>query len=330
MFAFDATDGKKNCSVRPARANHCGADVPRSLVTDDVYLLTFPARNQRTIARPATVEGFGYWRGRDVRVEFRPAAPNTGIVFVRGDLAGCPRIPASIEHWVASPRRTCLERGGARVEMIEHLMAALAGLEIDNCEVRVDEAEMPGCDGSSFPFVEALQSAGIVEQSFEKRRLVVREIVHLGNEECWLEARPSNTGQTVLSYRLDYGDGGPIGRQAKTIALTPESFRTQLAPCRTFMLKQEAEWLLAQGYGHRTSYRDLLVFDQTGLVDNQLRFPDECVRHKLLDMVGDLALAGCQLIGHFIAYRSGHRMNAEMVRTLMGRAVGVEPRKQCA
>lgn len=295
-----------------------------------MYLLTFPARNQRTIVRPAVVEGFGYWRGRDIRVEFRPAPPDTGIVFVRSDLAGCPRIPAGVGSLAPSPRRTSLQRGEARVEMIEHLMAALAGLEIDNCEVWVDEAEMPGCDGSSLPFVEALDRAGVVEQPKEKPRLVVRQIVRLGSDRCWLEVRPSNTGQTVLSYRLDYGDGGPIGRQAKTVALTPENFRCQLAPCRTFMLKQEAEWLLAQGYGHRASCRDLLVFDETGPVGNQLRFHDECVRHKLLDMVGDLALAGCQLIGHFIAYRSGHRMNTEMVRTLVGEAAEVEPRKQCA
>jgi len=297
---------------------------------DDVYLLTFPTRNQRTIARPASVDGFGYWLGKDVHVEFRPAEPNTGIVFVRADLPGKPRIPARIEHWAPCPRRTTLELGGARVEMIEHLMAALAGLEIDNCEIWVDAAEMPGCDGSSLPFVEALQQAGIVQQPHEKRRLVVRHIVRLGGEDCWLEARPSNSGQTLLSYRLDYGEAGPIGRQARTVALTPERFATELAPCRTFMLEQEAQWLLAQGYGHRASYRDLLVFDHSGPIDNQLRFPDECVRHKLLDMVGDLALAGCQLVGHFIAYRSGHRLNAEMVRTLAGRATAVAQRKQCA
>lgn len=286
-------------------------------------------RNQRTIAAPATVEGFGYWEGKDVRVEFRPARADSGIVFVRRDLDGCPRIPACVGNRVETPRRTSLRAGGAGVEMIEHVMAALAGLQIDNCEVWVDAQEMPGCDGSSGAFVDALDAVGIVVQDAAKPRRIVREVIRLGHEDSWIEARPPLSGETLLEYQLDYRAQGPIGRQTLAISPEPESFRRELAPSRTFMLKSEADWLLARGFGQRATTRDLLVFDQAGPIDNELRFPDECVRHKLLDMVGDLALSGCQLVGRFRAYRSGHRLNAEMVRALAENK-HVKPRRRCA
>ncbi len=260
--------------------------------------------------------GFGYWSGRDVVVQFLPAAPDTGVVFVRHDLPKPVRIPAVIQSRVESPRRTVLRAGGANVEMVEHIMAALAGLRIDNCEVWVDQPEMPGCDGSSLPFVEALDGAGIVEQDADRPRLVVADITRLGNEESWIEARPTNTAGLSLKYYLDYGSGNGIGRQTFSVDVTPETFRSELAGSRTFMLKEEAQWLVSQGMGTRATTADLLIFDRHGPVDNELRFRDECVRHKVLDLVGDLALAGCQLVGQFIAYRSGHRLNAKMVHTL--------------
>jgi len=285
---------------------------------------------QCTIAVPTAVEGFGYWEGRDVRVELRPADVDTGIVFVRGDLPGCPRIPARVENRVETPRRTSLRSGTAGVDMIEHIMAALAGLGVANCEVWVNEAEMPGCDGSSLPFIQAIDAVGIVAQDAPRPRQIVRDALRLENGRGWFEVRPLDSQRTLLRYQLDYGDDNPIGRQSYEIVLTPDSFRRELAPCRTFMLKSEADWLLAQGLGQRATCRDLLVFDRDGPIDNQLRFPDECVRHKLLDMVGDLALAGCQLIGSFSACRSGHRLNAELVGALRTVAEIVNPWRRCA
>jgi len=293
----------------------------------------YRARNQRTIAGAAAVEGFGYWEGRDVRVGFRPADVCTGIVFVRSDLPGRPRIPARIANRVETPRRTSLRLAGARVEMIEHVMSALGGLQIDNCEVWVDEAEMPGCDGSAEPFVRALDAVGIVEQDALRCKWCVPSQIRLGDEAGWFEARPPDSDdddETLLTYHLDYGRHGPIGRQTYRIALDPHSFRKELAVCRTFMLKREADQLLAQGLGRRTSFRDLLVFDDNGPIDNELRFPDECVRHKLVDMVGDLALADCELAGRFTAYRSGHRLNAQLVRALAAEMELSHSRKRCA
>ncbi|MGQ9576243.1 MAG: UDP-3-O-acyl-N-acetylglucosamine deacetylase [Thermoguttaceae bacterium] len=287
-------------------------------------------RKQQTIGRVATVAGFGYWSGRDVTLEFRPADPNTGIVFVRRDLAGCPRIPATIAHRVPAPRRTSLSFMGARVDMVEHVLAALAGLQIDNCEVWADEAEMPGCDGSALPLVLALEGAGIEQQNALRPRRRLRGVVRLRDGDCWIEARPIRPPSTVLCYRLDYGLESPIGRQTFELALTPESFRRELAPSRTFMLKAEAEWLRAQGLGQRATARDLLVFDDDGPIDNSPRFPDECARHKLLDMVGDLALAGCDLVGRFTASKSGHRLNAQLVRIVLARTESLQQWRQTA
>lgn len=297
---------------------------------EDWHLVMYATRNQRTIAGPTAVEGFGYWHGKDVRVEFRPAEVGTGIVFVRPDLNGCPRIPARVRYRAEQALRTCLRKGDACVEMIEHVMAALAGLKIDNCEVWVDQPEMPGCDGSSQPFVEALDQAGIVEQDAPKRRSIVRQIIRLGTAQCWLEARPPLGDKTLLRYRLDYGPKSPIGAQTFQLSPTPDSFRRELARSRTFVLKSEADWLLAKGLCRRTTYRDVLVFDDHGPIDNQLRFHDECARHKLLDMVGDLALSGCELVGRFFAYKSGHRLNAEMVRALTAESEFAVSWRRCA
>jgi UDP-3-O-acyl N-acetylglucosamine deacetylase len=277
----------------------------------------YARRPQYTLAEPVRLAGFGYWTGRDVRVEFRPAAPHTGIVFVRQDLAACPRLPAQVGLRVETPRRTTLAAAGATVEMVEHVLASLAGLHIDNCEVWVDGAEMPGLDGSSLPFVEALTSTARVAQAALRECLVVTRPVRVGNDECWVEAHPDPRGGLTLQYRLDYGPHGPIGQQQIDVSLSPHTFCTELAAARTFLLHEEALWLRQRGLGARVTCSDLLVFDADGVVGNTLRFDNECVRHKTLDLVGDLALAGCDLRGRIVACRSGHRLNAALVRELL-------------
>ena len=290
----------------------------------------YALREQRTIARSVAVAGFGYWSGLDNEIEFRPAAADTGIVFVRRDLPQQPRIAAIVANRVETPRRTTLRAEGASVEMIEHVMAALAGLQIDNCEVWVDAAEMPGFDGSSLAVVEALDSAGTVGQGVARPRLIVREVTRLGDEESWVEAQPPRRSGMSLKFRLDYGRDNPIGRQTLQLEVTPDSFRRELASSRTFLMQHEAEWLRSQGLGSRTTASDLLIFDDVGPVDNELRFRDECVRHKALDLVGDLALAGCDLVGHFVAHRSGHRLNSELVRILLTEGEMVRARRRSA
>ncbi|MEX2173641.1 MAG: UDP-3-O-acyl-N-acetylglucosamine deacetylase [Pirellulaceae bacterium] len=274
-------------------------------------------RKQRTLARPCAVAGFGYWSGRDVTVELLPAPPRSGIVFVRRDTDPVRRIAASVRQRIEVPRRTTLAGDGVQVEMVEHVLAALYGLGVDNCEVWCDAPELPGLDGSCLPLVEALQEVGLVEQPAARRRLIVTDVTRVGNDECWVEARPAKTDTLSIKYKLDFGPNNPIGRQTIELNVTPQSFATELAPARTFLMQDEAQWLKSRGLGMRVTHRDLLVFSDEGPLDNELRFENECVRHKALDLVGDLALAGCDLIGQIIAHKSGHRLNADLVKALL-------------
>jgi UDP-3-O-[3-hydroxymyristoyl] N-acetylglucosamine deacetylase len=273
-------------------------------------------RYQRTLARPCQVSGFGYWSGRDVTVQLRPAAAGTGLVFVRHDLDRPRRIPADVKHRIEVPRRTTLAADGAQVEMVEHVLAALYGLGIDNCEIWTSSGELPGLDGSCQPMVAAVLQAGVAELAVPRKRLVVSDITRVGNEESWVEARPAAGGFSVR-YKLDYGPNNAIGRQAIDIAVTPHEFMAELAPARTFILKEEADWLRSRGMGTRVTSQDLVVIGPDGPEGTTFRFENECVRHKALDLVGDLALAGCDLVGQFIAYKSGHRLNAELVKALL-------------
>ena len=279
-------------------------------------------RCQNTIAGEATVSGFGYWNSKDVTVTLRGAPEDAGISFVRTDLNPSARIPARVEHRIESPRRTVLSKDGVNVEMTEHVLAALAGLQIDNCDICVDGPELPGLDGSSMAYVEAIQSAGVQPQTAVRPRLVVTENTRINDDDGgWIEARPLGKRECLgmhVQYRLDYGINHIIGRQTFRATIQPESFIAEIAPARTYLLKEEADWMRQQGLGTRVTYQDLLVFaDPEGVLENELRFEEECVRHKILDVVGDLALSGFDLIGNFVAYRSGHRLNAMLVKALL-------------
>lgn len=274
-------------------------------------------RKQQTISQPISVSGFGLWSGADVNIEFRPADVDTGVTFIRRDLEEMIRIPATVQHRVESPRRTILSVEGQSVEMVEHVMAALAGLKIDNCEVWVDASEMPGCDGSSQVFVEALLQAGIKRQHAERSCLFVTEATRVGDDDSWIEARPGKPGEFSVHYRLDYGSDNAIGRETFRSSIDRDVFCNELASARTFILHDEAEWLRKQGIAQRVTTKDVLVFGDEGVIDNELRFDNECVRHKVLDMVGDFALAGCDISGHFVAHRSGHRLNATLISALL-------------
>src|SRR5262245_9753259 len=275
-------------------------------------------RRQRTIARPAEVRGVGFFHGADVTIRFHPAQPDAGITFERADLPGRPRIPARLDSVVSSQRRTTIRSGDASVEMIEHVMAALAGLQVDNAVVEIDAGECPGCDGSSRTFVEALDGVGIVEQDRMRPVLVVEESLSIHDGDAVLAVHPPGpAGGLTLSYHLDYGRGAAIPPQSFCVGLSADSFRNELSASRTFLLEAEASALRAAGIGVRTTEADLLLFGRDGVVGNTLRYPDECARHKVLDMVGDLALLGCDLHGFVVAYRSGHQTNAALGRRLL-------------
>jgi UDP-3-O-[3-hydroxymyristoyl] N-acetylglucosamine deacetylase/3-hydroxyacyl-[acyl-carrier-protein] dehydratase len=279
-------------------------------------------RPERTLAQTALVRGVGLFHGSDVTLRFLPSEPGTGIVFIRSDLPDRPGIPARLDRVVASQRRTTIRQGPAAVEMIEHVMAALAGLRIDNCTVEIDAGECPGGDGSSRPFVEALDHAGIIEQPVLRQSLVLERSVSVREGDAVLAAMPGPSGCTTLAYHLDYGHNSPIAPQSVCIGLSPESFRAEIASSRTFLLEPEAEALRAAGIGARASTSDLLIFGSGGVVGNSLRYHNECARHKVLDMVGDLALLGFDLDGMVVAHRSGHQTNHALARRLLELASG--------
>jgi len=274
-------------------------------------------RQQNTVGGVANISGTGYWSGATAKVEFHPAEPGAGITFVHTGTSPASRIQASVSQRIEQPRRTTLRDGSASVEMVEHILAALAGLQVDNCEVHIDQNEAPGFDGSSQAFVEAIDSVGVKKQDALRPVLVISEPLRVGDEEAWIEARPSRWPGLKLKYRLDYGMEHPIGRQSIELQITPQKFRKELASARTFLMKEEAEWLQAQGLGGHVTPQDLLIFDDMGPIENAVRFEDECVRHKALDVVGDLALAGCDIHGYVVAHRSGHRLNASLVNALL-------------
>jgi UDP-3-O-[3-hydroxymyristoyl] N-acetylglucosamine deacetylase/3-hydroxyacyl-[acyl-carrier-protein] dehydratase len=284
------------------------------------------SRLQRTIASETEVRGVGFFHGSDVTLRFRPSGGDTGVVFARTDLPGCPTVRAVVDHVVPTPRRTTVRDGEAVVEMIEHVMAALAGLRIDNCRVEVDAAETPGCDGSSRAFVEALRAAGTVELDRPRAAVMIEAPVTVRDGPAVLTAHPGGGGaDLVLSYHLDYGRDSPIGSQSLFLDVNPESFADELAPSRTFLLEAEARALRQAGIGTHVTDADLLIFGPDGPIGNALRYPDECVRHKILDMVGDLALLGMDLHGHVVAHRSGHALNAALVRALLVAASAPQP-----
>ena len=275
-------------------------------------------RSQQTLAQQAQVRGIGFVTESDVQLRFHPAPANSGIVFRRVDLPGMPEVPARIENVVPRQRRTALQKGDAVIEMVEHVMAALAGLRIDNCMIDIDASETPGCDGSSLCFWDALRQAGTEVQNSPRKTLVIDQPVTVSQDGASLTAFPTKDQKFWVSYHLEYVE--PIGNQSRCFSVDPASFGEQVASCRTFLLEAEAHAMKQAGLGKRLGETDLLIFGPQGPIGNTLRFPDECVRHKILDLIGDLSLAGVDLIGHVTAHRSGHMMNAALVRELLKQA----------
>ena len=277
------------------------------------------SRPQRTIRRPVEVVGVGFLTGASVRLRFVPAAPSAGVNFARIDLPGKPRIAAHVGRVTDTNRRTTLGRAPAQVTLVEHVLAALAGLRIDNCLVELDAVEPPGLDGSAIGFVEALLSVGVEAQRARREVYSVEEAITVSGGNASLTLHPPQDPDTPglkLTYFLDYGPGAPIARQVYTCELTTATFIQQVAAARTFLLEAEALELRGRGLGLKMTASDVLVFGRSGLIDNKLRHADEPARHKILDVIGDLSLLGVDLCGHVVACRSGHPLNVEMAKSL--------------
>lgn len=273
-------------------------------------------RHQRTLATDASVEGVGFVTGARVRVRLRPAPAGTGVVFRRTDRPVAPDVPARAASVTDTRRRTTLGPAADGVTLVEHLLAALAGLRIDNCRIEIDGPEPPGLDGSAAGYVAAVARAGAEVQHARRPILGTGSPVVVSAGGATISLHPAAGPGLAVSYLLDYGPLGPIPRQTFTLELRPGEFTREVSRCRTFVLEEEAAALRAQGVGRHLTSADLLVFGPRGPIDNRLRFGDEPARHKVLDIVGDLALCGFDLAGHVVAYRSGHALNVELARRL--------------
>jgi UDP-3-O-acyl N-acetylglucosamine deacetylase len=295
----------------------------RSLFTGKRVGTSF--RDQNTLAQSVDLTGFGFWTGKDASIQFRPAPPNNGIVFVRSDLAGNPHIPALIGNREEKPRQTSLVCRGARVDMVEHVLAALYGLQIDNCEIWTNQPEMPGFDGSSQVFVSALDEAGIVAQPAKRAVRVVTRAFYIGSKHSYIIVTTSRRGNSEWQYTLIPEANYPLQTQRHQIELSPKNFRDELAMTRTFISKREADALLEQGICQRVTPQNVLLLSKEGPVENNFLYENECARHKTLDMVGDFALLGCDLIGTFESFRGGHSLNAECVQQLLDKTMLIDP-----
>ncbi len=220
------------------------------------------SRFQHTLRHKCHVSGRGYWTGCPVSLVFHPAEPNTGIVFRRTDLP----TDHVFEPWPATARnalRTRLREREAVVDMVEHVMAALYGMQIDNCLIDVNTSEMPGLDGSAYQYATAIQQAGIEVQPAPREMHVVEQPIRIGDDQQWITAMPSAFPSLTLEYRLDYGQKSPIGSATVTVELDPEAFLEAISPARTFILESEAASLQSKGLARHVTYRDLLVFGKT-------------------------------------------------------------------
>lgn len=269
---------------------------------------------QRTLAQAVELESAGLHTGQTVRVRVLPSEQNTGIRFCRVDLNPELKVRAIIENVRTDElRQTALAVGTGVIKTIEHLMAAFHGLGIDNAVVEVNGDELPGMDGSALEFTRALSQAGLVEQNANRVYFEVKQPVYVDRGEHSIIVLPSS--QFIISYTLSYNDVN-LHDQFLMLPILPEIFERELAPARTFCLKKEAEYLLAQGFGKGANVSNTLVFENNRPIDNELRFPDEACRHKIMDLLGDLFLFGKFIKGHVIATRSGHALNTELVRKL--------------
>ncbi len=279
---------------------------------------------QRTLAKETVLEGPGLFSGIPCWMRCLPASEDTGIVFVRTDTISPIEIPATVEFLSPRPRRTTsLSKDGVAVDTVEHLLSAAMGLGVDNLRVEVNAEELPSTDGSAQPFAEAFRQAGLEEQDIDRDVIVPEEPVVVSDGQAMLAALPGPSDALEITYTLDYAMPS-IGRQVLTYRLGQDDFMTDLAPARTFLLEDEAKQFQSMGLGLHLTTHDVLVMRDDGPIDNELRFPDEHVRHKVQDLLGDLALLGRPLAGRVIATRSGHEMNHDLVKQLAESLVAQE------
>lgn len=268
---------------------------------------------QHTIETEAACSGVGLHTGSLATLTFKPAPPDTGIVFKRIDLDGAPEVRAVIENVVDTSRGTTIENGQARVQTVEHVMAAASGLGIDNLLIEVDAPETPLGDGSSSCFLEELDGAGLVEQDVPRRYVVIREPICFQRGDISLTVSPAESFHVAMTIDFEHP---AIGTQYASFDITPEIFKRDIGPARTFCFLSEVKALQDQGLIKGGTLDSAIVIGDETILNEDLRFPDEFVRHKILDVVGDLYLLGGPMRGHVVATKSGHAAHIAFARQI--------------
>jgi UDP-3-O-[3-hydroxymyristoyl] N-acetylglucosamine deacetylase / 3-hydroxyacyl-[acyl-carrier-protein] dehydratase len=281
---------------------------------------------QKTIAKEASFSGIGLHTGNLTTLTFKPAPPDSGVTFRRVDLPEPISIKADIDHVVDVSRGTTIGVEGAEVHTVEHVLAAIAGLEIDNVNIDVDANETPVGDGSALPFMDTLTGAGIVEQDAERKYIEIEQPVYYKSEDKTLSVLPSD--ETRLTMTIAY-DHVAVGTQYASYTITRDTFEKEIAPARTFCFLREVRMLQEQGLIKGGSLENAIVIGDESILNDELRFPDEFVRHKILDLLGDMYLLGHPVRGHVIAVKSGHPLHVnfsrQIKRSLMNGKHGVDP-----
>jgi len=270
------------------------------------------SRMEHTLAEPVECTGIGLHTGKPVKVVLQPAAAGTGISFVRRDLPGGRRFPARAEWVVDTQLATTLGNGPARLSTIEHLISALCALGVDNCTVEVSGPELPIMDGSAAPFVYLIEEAGLKPQRRLRRRLVIRKPISVREGDRWVRAIPSR--EFKISASIDFDHPAIPAQQLKSLRMTPEFYVREIAAARTFGFMRDVQRLQSMGLALGGGLQNAIVLDEQRVLNPEgLRFPDEFVRHKVLDLVGDLALLGLPIQAHIKAHRSGHALHQALV-----------------
>jgi len=273
---------------------------------------------QATLRSQATVTGVGVHSGLPVSVTLGPAPVDAGFIFVRTGLEGADReVPAVAESVIATEFATVLgDRNGPLVSTAEHVLAALRGMGVDNATIEIDGPEVPIMDGSATAFVAAIDQAGIVAQSASRRFIQVLKPVQVAIGDCFGELRPYAAGFRA-EVEIDFSNP-LIGRQSFALDVSPERFRREISRARTFGCMNDVARLWSAGFALGASFENSVVFDETRLLNSEgLRYSDECARHKVLDVVGDLALAGLPLVGAYRSVRGGHKLNHAVLTALL-------------
>jgi UDP-3-O-[3-hydroxymyristoyl] N-acetylglucosamine deacetylase len=270
-------------------------------------------RQQTTLKTTVSIDGVGLHSGHPVRAHFHPAPPEYGLVFLRREHPNCP-IPARLESASSFDLATTLKRGDVSIGTVEHALSAAAGVGLDNCLIEIEGPEVPIVDGSALPFVRLFHAAGFERQDALARPLTLPRSVEVTREDRHVEYIPDGPGLTI-TYEIDFPH--PIvGRQELTFTLRPEEFASRIAPARTFGFAREVEAMRRRGLARGGSLHNAVVLDDKGIISGPLRFRDEFVRHKVMDLIGDLALLGRPLHGRIHARKAGHALHIEFARAL--------------